>query len=864
MILKYKLLISIVLFVSISSFTQTVLPVLHDSLFGTYYYQKVSTFRVLPQKCDEIVFVGNSITDSGEWSDIFNDISVSNMGISGDISAGVMHRVPDIVKRKPQKIFLMIGTNDLARNISPDSLIKNINLIAAYIKENAPETKLYIQSILPVNDHYNMFSGHTKNNAVIVKVNNILAENAQNFGYIYIDIHSKFLNINSKLRNDLSNDGLHLIGEGYQLWKHIIFPHMYDLHAKPSIIPKPQQLTWNDAFFPLYNCKNIFIQSDSIYSGANILKSKLSTWGWDLDISKFSELNTKLPFIVLKIEKVANSQREAYHIKIDENKISISANTKLGLFNGIQTILQLGRNRSTLDACEILDWPAFSWRGFMIDVGRNYVTPKRLKQLIDVMASYKLNVFHFHATEDIAWRIQVHQYPQLNLAEHMLRNKGMYYSTAEMKDLINYCKDRNIVFVPEIDMPGHSAAFKRAMKTDMQSDSGLTIVKNILKEFCNTYDVPFIHIGADEIKISNQKFIPEVTALIESYGKKVIGWQPGGNFNNNTIRQLWMENKELISADHNLELIDSRHLYLNHMDPLEAVTTLFYRRIGNKTSENKNLLGGTLCVWHDRAVSNEEDIFTMNPVYQGLLTFAERTWQGGGNEGWKANIGNPDEMQTEQFKAFENRMLDHKVQYFSKLPFNYTKQSDMIWYLYGPYDNQGDIHKKFEPEIEISKYGEKKSGLLQVGGTIIFRHWWAPLITGAISNPEDSTTWYASTKLWSEYDRREEFWIGFNNFSRSQAPETPPSQNWDYKGSKVWVNGIEIKAPDWKQSGHKVDLETPLVDESYEFRQPTLIQLKKGWNDILIKAPVGSFTPTSWQNPVKWMFTFVKVTACKP
>ncbi len=237
-------------------------------------------------------------------------------------------------------------------------------------------------------------------------------------------------------------------------------------------------------------------------------------------------------FIELSIGKikVAQNEAEAYQLDVNATTIKLVANTAHGIFNGIQTLKQLLRTETMIDGCSITDWPAFSWRGYMIDVGRNYMSMPLLKQQIDVMAANKLNVFHFHATEDIAWRIAIKQYPQLTAPEHMLRNKGMYYSEAEMKELINYCKERHITFVPEIDMPGHSAAFKRSMKTDMQSDSGLVIVKNILKEFCTTYDVPYIHIGADEVKITNKKFIPEVTAYIENLGKKVIGWQPGGNF----------------------------------------------------------------------------------------------------------------------------------------------------------------------------------------------------------------------------------------------------------------------------------------------------------------------------------------------
>src|SRR5690606_24308107 len=307
-------------------------------------------------------------------------------------------------------------------------------------------------------------------------------------------------------------------------------------------------------------------------------------------------------------------------------------------------------------------------------------------------------------TEDIAWRIAIKQYPQLTAPENMLRNKGMYYSEAEIKELIAYCKVRYITFVPEIDMPGHSAAFKRAMKTDMQSDSGLMIVKNILKEFIETYDLPYIHIGADEVKITNKNFVPEVTAFIESFGKKVIGWEPGGNFTDNTLRQLWMDDNAMQTSNKAIQFIDSRHLYINHMDPLESVVTIFNRMVGNKEKGDSSLLGATLCMWHDRAVSNEHDVQKMNPVYPGILAFAERSWRGGGNKGWVATIGEPGSKNAKDFAEFENRLLDHKLQNFSALPFQYTKQSAITWKLYGPYINQGDLSKTFDPEnTDINK-----------------------------------------------------------------------------------------------------------------------------------------------------------------
>jgi hexosaminidase len=535
--------------------------------------------------------------------------------------------------------------------------------------------------------------------------------------------------------------------------------------------------------------------------------------------------------------------------------VSIYANTRHGIFNGVQTFRQLlVRDGAIVDGCDIKDWPAYSIRGFMVDVGRNYQSMNLLKQQIDMMAKYKLNFFHFHFTEDIAWRLAIKQYPQLTSAENMLRDKGMYYTEDELKELIAYCKERYITLVPEIDMPGHSAAFTRAMKTDMQSDSGLVMIKNILSEFCNTYDVPYIHIGGDEVKISNKNFLPEVTKLIHSFGNKTIGWSPGGNIGNQTIRQLWMGDQV---EDTTLPYIDSRHLYINHMDPLESVVTIFNRQIGSKTKGDDLVKGGILCLWHDRRVAKEDDVLRMNPVYPAMLAFAERSWRGGGYKGWIANISTTDTMQLKAFKDFEQRMLNHKQQYFSTLPFPYVAQTQMRWNLYGPYSNNGDVSKVFEPETKSFDSGKTPPALQAIGGTIVLRHWWHPLIKGVINQPKENTTWYASTKIWSDENAIKDFWIGFNNLSRSPATNTPAQGTWsDYK-SEVWVNGNIITPPNWKRGGQRGNAEIPLIDEGYEYRQPTQILLKKGWNTVLIKAPVRTFKGSDWQNPVKWMFTFV-------
>jgi hexosaminidase len=788
---------------------------------------------------------------------LFNDLKIKNRGISGDVSTGVLHRLKEEAQRKPAKVFLLIGINDLGRNISPDSLVKNILIIASYLKQETPSTQLFVQSILPVNDIFRKFAGHTRKGTDIKQVNRLLQQAAEKYSYTFIDMHTPFSDQDGKLKTAFTNDGLHLTGKGYLLWKHLIYPFVYGLQRKMSLLPQPQDMQWKSGFFPLYQCQSISVNNPVIQKEALLLQTELQKIGLDITIeSKIKERESKA--IILQLGKVEAPmfQEEAYTLDVNENEVVLKANTPHGIFNGLQILLQLATDGVMIDACTVRDWPAFSWRGYMVDVGRNYISMDLLKQQIDVMARYKLNVFHFHPTEDIAWRLAIKQYPQLTEPETMLRNKGQYYTEAEIKELIAYCRDRHITFVPEIDMPGHSAAFRRAMKTDMQSDMGLIIIKNILREFCQTYDLPYIHIGADEVKITDQTFIPEVTTLLQSLGKKVIGWEPGGNFNNQTIRQLWMDDNGRIIGNKNVRYIDSRHLYLNHMDPLESVVTIFNRRIGNKEHGDAALLGGTICMWHDRALAKEEDLLRMNPVYPGMIAFAERSWRGGGQTDWVANI---DDGNVTAFTAFENRLLDHKKIYFNEKPFPYVRQSDITWQLYGPYANHGNLSKKFTPE-EGSFDAFKTNLHKQVrGGTIVLRHWWAPVIKGAIEHAEDSTTWYAVSRVWSDEEGEKKYWIGFNNLSRSPATDSPPSDAWDNKSSAVWVNGKLITPPAWKRPGQRGHSEIPLADEGYEYRQPTKITMQRGWNNILIKAPVGSFKGKDWQNPVKWMFTFVPV-----
>ncbi|PST82427.1 beta-N-acetylhexosaminidase [Pedobacter yulinensis] len=623
-----------------------------------------------------------------------------------------------------------------------------------------------------------------------------------------------------------------------------------------QLLPMPRSVVRAPGVFDLQSCQAVVVTDRLFGKEALVLQGYLKTAGLTVPV-KYGRAGAA-NVIELATAQASGTKAEAYRMSVSKNSIVLRAGDRAGMFYALATLRQLISDQKKVPAAELTDWPAFSWRGYMIDAGRNFMPMHLLKQQIDVMSRYKYNIFHFHFTEDLAWRLQSKRYPQLTDPETMLRDKGKYYTEQDLKELIAYCRERHITLVPEIDMPGHSAAFKRAMKVDMQSDSGLAIVKNIIREFCSTYDVPYLHIGADEVKITNKNFLPEVTQLIESLGKKVIGWEPGGNFSETTIRQLWMEGATKVSANKNIRYVDSRHLYLNHMDPLESVVTIFNRQICNLNEGSPTALGGIICAWPDRRVHRPEDIFIQNPIYPAMLAFAERSWRGGGTPGWTAAIGAPGSDGAKTFAAFENRLLLHKKRHFAGLPFPYARQSDQVWKFFGPYPNAGDLSLAFAPEKPGFDPAHEKHVLERVGGTLVLRHWWAPQVKGVLPDPREQTTWYATTRIWSDEARTARFWIGFNNISRSYESDSPAAGMWDNRGSQVFVNGQIVQPPAWSQAGMKGQLERPLVDEGYEYREPALIRLKKGWNDVCIKLPIASFRGADWKNPQKWMFTFVE------
>jgi lysophospholipase L1-like esterase len=198
-----------------------------DNKFGTYYNQRLSLFEKMPDTKGEIIFLGNSITDGSEWCELLDNPKVKNRGISGDTTEGVLFRLNEVTRSKPAKVFLLIGTNDLSRGISKDSVFCNICKIADRIRKDSPRTKVFVQSILPVNDSFGLFKNHTNKTEEVLWVNARLKEWCTKENVGFVDLYSRFkLPDSEKMNPKYTNDGLHLLGDGYLLWAEILNPYL--------------------------------------------------------------------------------------------------------------------------------------------------------------------------------------------------------------------------------------------------------------------------------------------------------------------------------------------------------------------------------------------------------------------------------------------------------------------------------------------------------------------------------------------------------------------------------------------------------------------------------------------------------------
>lgn len=566
---------------------------------------------------------------------------------------------------------------------------------------------------------------------------------------------------------------------------------------------------------------------------------------------------------VKAIPGVERNAEEAYRIRITRRSVRIEALTEHGVWNARQTLAQLADENGNLPRCTITDWPSFRVRGFMQDVGRRFISLDELKREIDNLAKFKINVFHWHLTENQAWRLEIKAFPQLTAPEYAVRQPGCYYTQEEARELDAYCRERHVTLIPEIDLPGHSAAFERAMGFGVQTPEGKAALKTIFDEVCSLFDGPYIHIGSDEVRFTDQKLVPDIVAYIRAKGKKVVSWNPGWTYKPGEIdmTQLWSYRGK---AQAGIPAIDCRLHYINHFDTYGDLVALYTSTIYGEKEGSDDIAGSIVAVWNDRDLPDERQIVLQNNFYPSAIALAARAWQGGGYQ-YFDDFGtclpvDPEHPATKDFVDFERRLVHSLEKLPESAPYVYVPQSDMLWHISGPYANDGELGRVFAPEEALTvknpwAFLEALPSTEARGNVVYFRHVWGPgTVAGYFKDPQPNHTVYAWRRVWSDSRQLARLWFETQNYSRSERDLAPPQGAWDWRQSRIWLNGVALIPPVWIGDSGPVDWETPFGNENCIGRCPMTVQLREGWNWLLIKLPVGQFS-TPEVRLVKWMFT---------
>lgn len=325
-----------------------------------------------------------------------------------------------------------------------------------------------------------------------------------------------------------------------------------------NIIPQPLRIELKSGVFCLTPETEI-LASEHTRSVAEFLAQRLRpATGYRLPI-KHSEQASKQALTLRTIELQTDSQKatlgaEGYELSVTADRILITAATPAGVFYGCQTLLQLfppdieGQEAVqhvnwTIPQLEIEDMPRFAWRGMHLDVSRHFMPKDFVKKYIDLLARYKMNIFHWHLTDDQGWRIELDGYPELTeIAAWRSKNGepyGGFYTRADITEIVAYAQERFVTIIPEIEMPGHAVAALAAypelsctgghfeVETHWGifedvfcagNDQTFEFLQNVLKQVIEMFPGTYLHVGGDECPKNRWKACPKCQARIQAEG----------------------------------------------------------------------------------------------------------------------------------------------------------------------------------------------------------------------------------------------------------------------------------------------------------------------------------------------------------
>ena len=557
-------------------------------------------------------------------------------------------------------------------------------------------------------------------------------------------------------------------------------------------------------------------------------------------IKYLSNKQIKLKSIDVKVVPTDGAPSEQYTLSTKGGRAVIIAQSAQAQNWGASTLRQITDKDGYVPEVEIVDYPAFPIRGFMHDTGRNFREVELLKKDIDLMSFYKLNVFHWHLTDNPAWRIECHAYPQLNDPKFHTkgRDEGKFYTYDEIRDVIAYAKERGVMIIPEIDMPGHSAYFNRTFGFGMATAEGMKILEVCLKEFfkeISKEDCPYLHIGSDEVRVDDPKgFMAFCEKIVKEHGRIAMAWDPGLPPADDTYCQIWRSQvSDLLKQEpYPRRYIDSYMGYLNNSCPFINTSRYFLHHACTTNGANDKARGGIICLWNDVNVDDQSKLLPHNGMPEGAAAFAERFWVGG--EGYDLEIEDlipaPESKGHKDLIEFEKRLIYHRDNFLSDYDTRWVANSSQPWRVTIP-------AVKGTP-IEQMQWTKAWGGVIDLHA----------IAAANKTELKPQMEAWLETEIYVERDTVITAMVGFESPARSNriSDGIGKQGRWESEG-QLFVNGVEIfPSQDWQEPekyryhfntwGHPAG-ELPYTDEQlFWTRTPSRIPLKKGWNKIRIHS----------------------------
>ena len=412
---------------------------------------------------------------------------------------------------------------------------------------------------------------------------------------------------------------------------------------------------------------------------------------------------------------------EAYQLYISKDSIIVNAKTSEGAFRGIQTLRQLIPETSNdtltempiwpIPTGKILDEPNFEFRGSMLDVARHFFSVDDVKKYIDILAYYKINVLHLHLTDDQGWRIEIKSWPKLTEvggSTEVGGEAGGFFTQEDYKDIVAYAKQRYMMIIPEIDMPGHTNAASVSYpilngngKTpelyegtsvgfstfDTRKDTVYSFVDDVVREISAITPGPYIHIGGDESHVTKKNdyifFVNKVEKIVQKYGKKMIGWDEvaTADLDSTSIAQFWasQENaEEAVQKGMKIILSPATKAYLDmkydtlskyglHWAAYIPVDTAYvWSPDGYAGIPKESILGVEAPLWSE-TISNIDELEYL--AFPRVIGYSELSWSAEENRNWddfKVRLANQapylDRMNV---KYYPSELIDWKKSKFT-------------------------------------------------------------------------------------------------------------------------------------------------------------------------------------------------------